>query len=161
MRFGIVDTMVDEMLKLSYDVYTLPQTIYIKDGQAYEMPALSVFYDNVRAFIEGNYLNESRRYKAMPVVRTLYNDLTKFYAYAYRDGVKFWYDKQFDAWEWSKESGIIEYWPFKQFWEIHDEIDKQFKIIIAAIVGLLVFSGVFIVFGLWLILKLRKYLCCS
>ena len=63
MRFGIVDTIEDEMLKLSYDVYTLPQTFYIKDGQAYEMNALSVFYDNVRAFIEGNYLNETKRYK--------------------------------------------------------------------------------------------------
>lgn len=97
----------------------------------------------------------------MPVVRTLYNDVTKYYAYAYRDGVKYWYEKQFDCWEWSKETGIIEYWPFKQFWEMHDEVDKQFQIILAALVVSLFLIGLILVAGVWVILKLRKYLCCS
>ena len=97
----------------------------------------------------------------MPVVRTLYNDVTKYYAYAYRDGVKYWYEKQFDCWEWSKETGIIEYWPFKQFWEMHDEVDKQFQIILAALVVSLFLIGLILIAGVWAILKLRKYLCCS
>lgn len=61
-RFGIVDIIEEEFFKISYQVYTLPQTFYILDGTAYEMHVLNIFYDNVRAFIEGNYLNETKVY---------------------------------------------------------------------------------------------------
>lgn len=31
-RFGIVDTVEEEMLKLTFGIYTVPQTILIKEG---------------------------------------------------------------------------------------------------------------------------------
>jgi len=58
-RFGIVDTVEEEMLKLTFDIYTVPQTFFIKEGQCYEMPVLSHFYDNVLRFIEGGHLNQT------------------------------------------------------------------------------------------------------
>jgi len=49
-------------LKLSFGVLTLPQTFLIKDGMAYEMQTLAIFYDNVRAFINDGYLSEKMVY---------------------------------------------------------------------------------------------------
>lgn len=59
-RFGIVDIEKEEAMKMSYGVITLPQTFFLKDGTAYEMQVLNIFYDNVKAFIEVNYLNETK-----------------------------------------------------------------------------------------------------
>lgn len=90
MRFGIVDIVESEKLKLTFEVFTLPQTFYILNGTAYEMNVLNIFYDNVRSFIEGNYLNETKRYKTLPAPRYLVNEVTQYYYYAYNDGLKYY-----------------------------------------------------------------------
>jgi len=77
-------------MKLTFEVFTLPQTFYCVNGTAYEMNVLNIFYDNVRSFIEGNYLNETKRYKTMPMPRYLVNQVTQYYYYAYNDGLKYY-----------------------------------------------------------------------
>lgn len=72
-RFGIVDVIEEEMLKLSYEVMTVPQTFYIVDGMCYEMKTLNIFYDNVRSFIKGEYLIEEKRYTAFQTPTYLVN----------------------------------------------------------------------------------------
>lgn len=102
-RFGIVDVIDQEFLKLTFNIYTVPQTFYIKDGIAYEMQALSIFYDNIKAFIEKNYLNETKVYEKWPVPTYLVDWTTVYAVYAYRDGLKYYNKVQYDIWEWVKE----------------------------------------------------------
>lgn len=104
-----MDVREEEFLKLSYDIYTLPQTIFIKDGMAYEMQVLNIFYDNVRAFIEGNYQNETKVYWSGPVKTQLVNYLTVYYYYAYRDGLKYWNKVHYDIYEqWVQHYNLTE-----------------------------------------------------
>lgn len=91
-RFGIIDQMEEEMLKFTFKVYTLPQQFYIKDGTAYEMKGFTFFYDNIRAFIEGDYLTEENVHRVFPAPRAVYNKFTIYFAYALKDGMKAWYN---------------------------------------------------------------------
>jgi len=116
-RFGIVDIKEEEAMKMSYFVLTLPQTFLIKDGTVYEMNVLNIFYDNVRSFIEGNYLKEASRYTTFPVPRYLLNQVTIYGAYAYRDGLRLWNDKSYDTWEYLKENNYTEISQVKAFFD--------------------------------------------
>jgi len=67
---------------------TVPQTFLIKEGMAYEMQTLSIFYDNIYSFIEGNYLNETFVYTKFSTPTQLINLYTVYPVYAYNDGLK-------------------------------------------------------------------------
>ena len=123
-RFGIVDIQESEMLKLTFEVFTLPQTFYLVNGTAYEMNVLNIFYDNVRAFIEGNYLNETKRYKTFSTPRYLVNDVTKFYYYAYNDGLKYYNSKQYDIFDYLKQQNYTEYEQVGTFFTKYNVIEQ-------------------------------------
>lgn len=90
-RFGIVDADLEEELKLAHEVLTLPCTFFIKDGMHYQMGVHNYFYDNVRRFINYQYLNETKRYKMFESPRYIPNSFTKYGNYAYIDSLK-WYN---------------------------------------------------------------------
>lgn len=56
-RFGYIDTYIDEALKETFDVGNVPSNFLIKDGTVYEMQAMSLGYKPIREFIEGEYKN--------------------------------------------------------------------------------------------------------
>jgi hypothetical protein len=108
-RFGMVDVIEEEFLKLTFNIYTVPQTFFLKDGVAYEMHALSIFYDNIRNFIEGQYLNETKVYESWPVPTYVVGWESVYFVYLYRDGLKYYNKVQYDIWEWLKENQYNEY----------------------------------------------------
>lgn len=110
-RFGIVDVMDQEMIKLTFDIYTLPQTVFIKDGWCYEMNVLNIFYDNVRMFIEKNHLNETHVYRNGSCPRWLVNFATLYPYYAYRDGLKYWNKNQYYYWDYLNTNNYTEQFP--------------------------------------------------
>lgn len=64
------------------------------------MNTLAIFYDNVRAFIEGKYLNESSRYQTFPLPWFIHNVVTRYYAYAHRDGLLYFNKYHWEFKEW-------------------------------------------------------------
>lgn len=78
------------------------------------MQVLSIFYDNVRSFIEKNYLNDTYVYKKFPQPKWLVNALTLYPTYAYRDGIKAWNKHQYDVWDYAKQRNLTDDYPFIQ-----------------------------------------------
>lgn len=60
-RFGVVDGEKDETIRFMFETYVHPKTFYIVDNQVYEMMTLATDYDNVRSFIEKEYLDAEKR----------------------------------------------------------------------------------------------------
>ena len=109
-RFGVVDTKEQEYLGLTFEIFTVPQTFLIKDGMA-----LSIFYDNVRRFIEGTYLEEEKRYTMFPTPQWLVNIVTLYPVYAYRDGLKMLHANQYEIYEWLSSYNLTESEHVKDF----------------------------------------------
>ena len=57
MRFGYIDIYVDEALKETFEIVTVPQNFLIKEGEVYEMPSMSLGYMPIKKFIEGEHLD--------------------------------------------------------------------------------------------------------
>jgi hypothetical protein len=121
-RFGIIDVIDQELLKLSFDIYTLPQTVFIKDGHCWEMNVLNIFYDNVRSFIEKNHMNETMVYRNFTQPRWLVNYATLYPLYAYRDGLKYWNKNQYQAWDYLQQNNYTEQFPQLKEWFQQDQI---------------------------------------
>jgi hypothetical protein len=68
----------------------------LKNGTAYEMNTLAIFYDNVRGFIEFQHLEPQHCYQSFKIPQRLYNDFTKYGIYAYNDGLRFYSDNQWN-----------------------------------------------------------------
>ena len=55
-RFGYINTNLEECLKESFGIKTVPNNFLIKDGMVYEMGALKVQFADIRKFVDGDYL---------------------------------------------------------------------------------------------------------
>lgn len=54
-RFAYINAPQQEKLKETFDIKTLPTSLFIKDGQVYEHNMMQVLYNNIVQFIEGGY----------------------------------------------------------------------------------------------------------
>jgi len=139
------------MLKLTFNIYTVPQTFYIIDGMAYEMQALSIFYDNIRAFIKGNYLNDTKVYEKWPLPTYVVDWTTMHLVYAYRDGLKYYNKNQYDLWEFCNTYKLNEFPQYKQFFDAG--VKTQYHILIAL--------AMFVLLVLFITMRaLLCFLCC-
>lgn len=155
-RFAIVDSVEEEFLKLSFDVYTVPQTFFFKDGQVYEMQVLSIFYDNVRSFIEKNHLNETYVYKQFPAPRWLVNFATLYPHYAYRDGLKYWNKNNYDVWDYFVQNNYTESYPqIQQFFDL--DVRQQYHSLLG--LALMIILCTLVMCCQWI--RLLRFFFCS
>jgi len=124
-RFGIVDCMDQEFLKMTFEVFTVPQTFLIKDGVAYEMNTLSIFYDNVRRFISHEYLNETKCYTSFPSPTYVIDIYTVYFHYAYNDGLKYYNAQLYNVFEVLREYELNEYSQVQEFFK--QDVKKQWR----------------------------------
>lgn len=116
-RFGIVDCSEEEFLKMTFEVFTVPQTFLIKEGMAYEMNTLAIFYDNVRRFIEGEYLNETKCYVSWPTPTYVIDKYTVYFHYAYNDGLKYYNKNTYEIFEVLRHYEVNEYQQVQDFFK--------------------------------------------
>ena len=62
-RFAYINILEDELLKEAFDVMTVPQNFFIKDGQVYEMEAMTLGYLPIRKFMTHGYKNSTQVYR--------------------------------------------------------------------------------------------------
>jgi hypothetical protein len=99
-------------------VFTVPQTFLIKNNVVYEMNTLAIFYDNIRSFINGNYLDKQFQYQNFTAPTIIYNKYTVYGVYAYNDGIRYYNDKQWDVINYLKDHNYTEIALVQQFVEL-------------------------------------------
>ena len=155
MRFGIVDVLQEEFLKLTYHVFTVPQTFLIKNGTAYEMNTLAIFYDNIRGFIEFQHLEEKYCYQSFKTPRRLYNQFTVYGIYAYNDGLKLYNSYQWDFLNWLQTHELKEYEQVKRFFAL--SVVEQYHFLLA--LSFVIFSVTLLL--LRMVITVMCMVCCS
>ena len=142
-RFGIIDSVAEEHLKLTFEIFTVPQTFYFLNGMAYEMPALSIFYDNIHHFIDGNYLVEDKVYTSFPIPTYICGTWTQYYFYAYRYGLVKLHESQYDIWDYLKENtSLTEYKQVEAFF--NQDVKVQYKQLLSLAAFVLLVAFIFV-----------------